>query len=71
MDKAYFTLIDTANEAVLLSTAIAMNANNKEAIRKASDPIIVDVCKEASRFVRALQEVLKRQEYANDMSMQQ
>lgn len=71
MDRAYFTLIDTATEAVRLSTAIAMNANHKEAIRKASDPIIVDACKDASRLLRTLQEVLNRQEYANVMSMQQ
>lgn len=69
MDKAYFTLIDTATEAVRLSTAIAMNANYKEAIRKASDPIIVDACKEASRIVRALQEVLNRQQHYNNMSI--
>lgn len=71
MDRAYFTLIDTATEAVRLSTAIAMNANLKEAIRKASDPIIVDACKDASRLLRTLQEVLNRQEYANAMSMPQ
>lgn len=69
MDRAYFSLIDTATEAVRLSTAIAMNANHKEAIRNASDPIIVDVCKDASRLLRTLQDVLNRQQHYNDMSI--
>ena len=69
MDKAYFSLIDSCNEAVRLSTAIAMNSNYKEAIMTATDPLIVDCCKDASRLIRILQEVLNRQEYANVQSM--
>lgn len=69
MDRAYFSLIDSCSEAVRLSTAIARNSNYKEAIRTATDPLIVDCCKEAARLIRTLQEVLNRQEYANVQSM--
>lgn len=64
MDRAYFSLIDSCNEAVRLSTAIARNSNYKEVIRTATDPLILDCCKDASRFIKTLQEVLKRQDYA-------
>lgn len=69
MDRAYFSLIDSCTEAVRLSTAIARNANYKEAIRTATDPFVVDCCKEAAALIRTLQEVINRQEYANVQSM--
>lgn len=69
MDRAYFSLIDSCNEAARLSTAIARNSNYKEEIRMATDPLIVDCCKDAARLIRTLQEVLNRQEYANVQSM--
>lgn len=69
LDRAYFSLIDSCNEAVKLATVIACNANYKEAIQTATDPLIIDCCKEAMRLRRTLQEVLNRQEYANVKSM--
>lgn len=69
LDRAYFSLIDSCNEAVKLATVIACNANYKEAIQTATDPLIIDCCKEAMRLRMTLQEVLNRQEYANVKSM--
>lgn len=69
MDRAYFQLIDSCTEAVRLSTAIARNANYKEAIRTATDPFVVDCCRNAADLIRTLQELLNRQEYANVQSM--
>ena len=65
LDRAYFSLIDSCNEAVKLATVIACNANYKEAIQSATDPLIIDCCKEAIRLRTTLQEVLNRQGYAN------
>lgn len=69
LDRAYFSLIDSCNEAVKMATYIACNSNYKETIQEATDPLIVDCCKEAARLRRTLQEVLNRQEYANVKSM--
>lgn len=69
MDSAYFQLIEGCNRATRLATYIAKNANYKEVIRTASDPIIVDGCKEVARLCSVLQEILNRQEYANVKSM--
>lgn len=69
MDRAYFSLIDACSEAVRLSTAIARNSNYKEEIRRATDPLIVDCCKQVEQLKRCLTEVINRQEYANVKSM--
>lgn len=66
LDRAYFSLIDSCSEAVKLATVIACNSNYKETIQAATDPLIVDCCKEAMRLRQTLQEVLNRQQLAND-----
>lgn len=63
LDRAYFSLIDSCNEAVKMANTVACNANYKEEIQTATDPLIVDCCKEAARLRRTLQEVLDRQKY--------
>lgn len=45
------------------------NADYKEPIKAATDPLMVDCCKEANRLLQYLKEVLNRQEYANVQSM--
>lgn len=69
MDRAYYHLIDKCTEAVRLSTAIVRNADYKEAIRTATDPLMLDCCRRAEDLRRILEEVINRQEYANVMSM--
>lgn len=69
MDRAYFQLVDKCTEAVRLSTAIVRNADYKEAIRTATDPLMLDCYRLAEDLRRTLEEVIKRQEYANVMSM--
>lgn len=66
MDRAYYQLIDEANEAVRLAVAIVRNADYKPCIKSATDPIIVDVLRELQRTQKTLQEVIKRQQIAND-----
>lgn len=61
LDRAYFSLIDSCNEAVKLATVIACNANYKEAIQTATDPLIMDCCKEAYHLRRTLEEILNLQ----------
>lgn len=63
LDRAYFSLIDSCSEVVKLANMIAGNANYKEEIQTATDPLIVDCCKEAARLRRTLQEVIDRQKY--------
>lgn len=61
MDRKYLMLIDICTEAVRLSTAIASNANYKEAIRTSSDPFVDDCYKNAEGLIRMLTEVIDRQ----------
>lgn len=61
MDREYLRLIDICVEAVRLSTAIALNANYKEAIRTASDPFIDDCYNNAEGLIRILTEVIDLQ----------
>lgn len=70
LDRAYFILIDSCSEAVKIATFIASNSNYNEAIQEATDPLIVDCCKDAIRLIKTMQEVLNRQKYANVQSMQ-
>ena len=69
MDRAYYQLIEEAIDITRLSTAVVQNADYKQAIKAATDPIIVDAIKELQRTKNMLQEVLNRQEYANVQSM--
>ena len=69
MDRVYYELIDMCTEAARLSTAIMRNADYKEPIKVATDPLMLDCCTEANRFLQYLKEVLNRQEYANVQSM--
>ena len=69
MDRVYYLLIDKCNEAVRLSTAIVRNADYKEVIRKSTDPLMLDCCRQSADLIRTLQEVLNRQEYVNVKSM--
>lgn len=64
MDREYFQLIDICTEAVRLSTAIAKNANYKEAIRTATDLFVADCYKNAAGLIRMLNEVIERQKHA-------
>lgn len=61
LDRDYFSLIDICNEATKLATAIACNANYREAIKTETDPMIMDCCKEAMRLRRTLYEILNYQ----------
>lgn len=69
MDRAYFQLITAATEAQILTIAICKNADYKQAIKAATDPLLVDCLKEVQRLTRCLTEVINRQEYANVQSM--
>lgn len=69
MDRAYFQLIDETNEATRLAIAVVRNADYKACIKEATDPIIIDAIKETQRLQRYLQEIIKRQEYANVKSL--
>ena len=69
MDRVYYTLIDSCTEAVRLSTALMRNADYKEVIKEATDPFMVDCCRQVSRLLQNLQEVINRQEYVNVQSM--
>lgn len=69
MDRAYYQLIEEAIDITRLSTAVVQNAVYKQAIKAATDPIIIDAIKELQRTKNMLQEVLNRQEYANVQSM--
>lgn len=69
MDRKYYHLISSCTEAVRLSTTIAQNADYKEAIRTATDPLMLDCCRRVSELNRILHEVLNRQEYAHVKSM--
>lgn len=69
MDRVYYQLLDSCTEAVRLSSALMRNADYKEVIKAATDPFMVDCCKQVNRLLQNLQEVLNRQEYANVQSM--
>ena len=69
MDRAYYNLIEKAIDITRLSTAVVQNADYKQAIKAATDPIIIDAIKELQRTKNMLQEVINRQEYANVQSM--
>lgn len=69
MDRAYYQLIDRCAEAVRLSTAIVRNADYKDVIMTATDPLMPDCFRRVEDLVRTLQEVINRQEYANVNSM--
>lgn len=65
MDRVYFQIIREANDIVPLAIAIARNADYKECIKAATDPIAVDILKELQHTQRTLREVIERQEMAN------
>lgn len=69
LDRAYSNLIDCCNTVVLLATAIASNANYKESVQAATDPLINDCYKEATRLRSTLQDVLRHQSRENAKSM--
>lgn len=69
MDRAYFQLIEAVNDSVLLATAIAKNANYKPEIMKATDALLVDTIKSAQLLNRTLQEVIRRQLFANGQTI--
>lgn len=69
MDSLYFALIEAANETVRLSTAVALNANYKEAIDRASRPLLADACRKMMEARLTLNEIINRQEYAHVQSM--
>lgn len=69
MDRAYYQLIEEINEATRLAIAVVQNADYKACIKEATDPIIIDAIKETQRLKRYLQEIIKRQSFANVKSM--
>lgn len=69
MDRAYYQLIEETIEATRLATAVVQNADYKACIKEATDPIIIDAIKETQRLKRYLQEIIKRQSFANVKSM--
>lgn len=69
MDRAYYQLIEEAVDITRLTTAVVQNADYKEAIKAATDPILIDAIKELQRTRNMLHEVLNRQEFANVQSM--
>ena len=69
MDRAYYQLIEEAIDITRLTTAVVQNADYKEVIKAATDPIIIDAIKELQRTRNMLHEVLNRQEFANVQSM--
>lgn len=69
LDKAYFSLINDCCECVNLANWIASNSNYKEEIRTATDPLVVDCCREAYRLMQTLREVIQRQKDVNNTTM--
>lgn len=66
MDRAYFNLLEQANEISRLSVAIVKNANHKEEIMNATAPVLTDVIHELMRSRNMLQEVIVRQSRYRD-----
>lgn len=64
MDRAYYQLIEEANEATQLAIAVVQNADHKECMKATTDVVIIDTIKEVQRLKRTLREVIKRQEIA-------
>lgn len=71
MDRTYFQAIDQANECVRLTTMISLNANYDEAIRAASDPVMLDLCKDIDRLRRTISEIISLQKRAYEKSKKQ
>lgn len=69
MDRVYYQLIEEAIDITRLSTAVVRNADYKQVIKAATDPLIIDAIKDLHRTNKMLQEVLNRQEHANVLSM--
>lgn len=69
MDRVYYQLIRESHDINDLALAVVVNADYKDCILKATDPIIIDAIKELQRTKNMLQEILNRQEYANNQSM--
>lgn len=66
MDRAYFNLLEQANDISRLSVAIFKNANYKEEIMNATAPVLVDAIQELMRSKNMLQEVIVRQSQYQD-----
>ena len=58
MDRGYFQIIDSCNEAVRLSTAIVRNANYQSYIEKATDPFVQECCNDVEALLRKLRELI-------------
>lgn len=69
MDRAYYQLIEEANELTRLAVAVVKNADYKPCIKEATDGVIVESVKVTQYAIRTLTEVLSRQEYANAKSI--
>lgn len=65
MDRAYYQLIEEANELTRLAIAVVKNADYKPCIKEATDPVIVESIKVTQYAIRTLTEVLTRQQHAN------
>jgi hypothetical protein len=66
MDSVYYHLIQKCNEATRLAIAVVKNADYKDCIKEATDPIIIDTINQVQLLIMTLTDVLKRQEFAND-----
>lgn len=66
MNRGYFQLIDSCNEAVRLSTAIARNADYQAYIEKATDPFVQECCNDAEALLRKFRELIGIQMKAHD-----
>lgn len=68
MDRAYYQLIKECHEAIGLAIAVVQNADYKQCIKEATDPILIDTIKEVQRLKSYLNDVITRQVYANGHS---
>lgn len=65
MDRIYYQAMTAGVEIQTLTLAMVQNADYKDCIKKATDPLMLDVLKEMAHLQATLHEVMNRQEYAN------
>lgn len=66
MDRAYFNLLEQANDISRLAVAIVKNANYKDEIMNATAPVLIDAIHELMRSKNMLEEVVVRQSQYRD-----
>lgn len=66
MDRRYYHLIESATEAVQMSTQIAKNADFEEAVDVETQCYLGDACRKMMQLRTMLQEIIKRQIQAHE-----